>query len=371
MGKLSLVLAVKEGDYIERLADYIRHSSFGESWQLTAFTNPAALRSFVRGGYSIDLLAAQPDMLAELGELPGPIPSAALVGRLGGSGSQPEVLQFQPLPQLLQAFTSVHAASGQAVYRPILNRHETAVLAIYSASGGVGKTTLALQIAQQASIAGAGVFYLNLEQWNAASFVDGEGGRDDFARLLYSLQSEPEKGPATVKAIRRKHPALGIDGISPSGNPDERLSLGAEQVKQLLNAIAGTGEYGCIVVDLDTRLDAMHAGVFGASHSILWLLSPDEASLRKNGLALKYGEQKYGAAFEEQKPKFCFVQIGGAGHERILYEEIEARDVTVLPYVEEWASGGSLSGLGAMAPHYRGAVESLSRKLGILRGTGA
>ncbi|MBO7747747.1 hypothetical protein I8J29_26510 [Paenibacillus sp. MWE-103] len=364
MSKRHLIVAVKEGEYVERFADYLRDSAFGESWQLTAFTNPAALRGFIRGGYAIDLLAAQPDMLGELGELPADLPVAALVEYLGQSRHGQEVLQFQPLPQLLQAFAALYAAGGNRLPKAVREGKEPSVVAVYSASGGTGKTTLAMQAAKQAGILGVPSFYLNLEQWNASWPADGGGG-EDLAKLLYALQSDSGQAASAVAALRRRHPSLGLDMIAASDNPDERLSLGAEQAKRLIAAIAGTGEYGCIAVDLDCRLDALHAGVFEACDAVLWLMTPDAVSLRKNELALDYGERKFGDAFASQRPKFRFVQVGGSSREPAVYGGRNLRIDAVLPYVEEWASGGHLSGTGVMAPHYRGAVETLIRRLGI------
>ncbi|NBD27668.1 P-loop NTPase family protein [Paenibacillus glycinis] len=365
MGKRNLIVAVKESEYVERLADYIRHAAFGESWQLTAFTNPAALRGFVRGGYPVDLLAAQPAMLDELGELPDHLAVAALVEYRGQSRFEAEIMQFQPLPLLLQAFTAHFAASGHTLPRPATRGKGPAVIAVYSASGGTGKTTLALQLAQQAGISGIPAFYLNLEQWNASLSTDGGGGGGDFAKLLYTLQSEPDQGASAVAALRKRHPTLGMDSIAPCDNPEERLTLGAEHAKSLLAAIADTGDYGCVAVDLDTRLDALHIGIFETCDVAVWLMTPDAASLKKNELALQYGERKYGTAFGEQRSKFRFVQVGGSPSEPAVYGGGNIRVDMVLPRVEEWASGGPLSGTGEMAPHYRGAVESLLRKLGI------
>ena len=156
-----------------------------------------------------------------------------------------------------------------------------------------------------------------------------------------------------------------MDSIAPCDNPEERLTLGAEHAKSLLAAIADTGDYGCVAVDLDTRLDALHIGIFEACDAAVWLMTPDAASLRKNELALQYGERKYGTAFGEQRSKFRFVQVGGSPHEPAVYGGGGTSGWTRVLHVEEWTSGGHLSGTGAMAPHYRGAVESLLRKLGI------
>lgn len=381
MGKKSLVVAVKESEYVERLADYIRHSAFGENWQLTAFTNPAALRGFVRGGYAIDLIVAQPGMLEELGELAEEVPTVAFVSILGQTGFESEVLQFQPLPQLLQAFLAAYAERGKQLPRPRAREEGPTVVSLFSASGGTGKTTLAMQLARQADIAGAKSFYLNLEQWHGFGEEDGgarradesggnevvradSGNGDDFAQLLYALQSS-EQGASSVLARRKRHPEWGMDWIAPSGNPDERLSLSAEGAKKLIAAIADTGDYGCIVVDLDSRLDDVHAGIFAISNAVLWLTTPDAASMRKNRMALAYGKRKYGALWSGRESEFVFVQVGGSPGEWQRRDERMQRADVVLPYVEEWACGGRAGDTGAAAPRYRGAVESLVRQLGM------
>ncbi|QHW33211.1 hypothetical protein GZH47_22105 [Paenibacillus rhizovicinus] len=368
MNKRNLIAAVNDSDYIERLAEYIRHSSFGENWQLTAFTNAAALRGFIRSGYAIDLLAAQPAMLGELGDLPEDLTTAAFVDYYGQSKYEKELLQFQPLPQLLQAITSLYAAEGNQLPKPALRGKGPVVVTVYSASGGTGKTTLALQLARHADIAGLRSFYLNLEQWNASLPLssDGSAGGDDFSKLLYAIQSDSDQGVSAVLAYRKRYPAYSLDAFVPCNNPDERLALGTDQAKKLIAAIAAAGNYGLIVVDLDSRMDAMHAAVFEESDAILWLTTPDIASFRKNELAISFADRKFGPEFKAQKPKFRFVQVGGALNDRTLTDGKQARMDAVLPFVEEWAGGEYLSGTGAMVPQYRGAVDALLRRLGIL-----
>lgn len=384
MTKRNLIVAVNESDYIERLAEYIRHTSFGGSWQLTAFTNAAALRSFIRSGYPVDMLVAQPAMLDELGDLPGHPPTAAIVEHYGQSREERELLQYQPLPQLLQAMTSLYAAGGKQLMKPAVHGKGPAVVAVYSASGGTGKTTLSMHLAKHAGIAGLHSFYLNLEQWNVSLLADGMPGDEDFARLLYAMQSGADNGAAAVLANRKRYPSYSLDALAPSNNPDERLSLGADLAKKLIGAITAAGEYGLVIVDLDTRMDDMHVGAFEACDAVLWLTTPNAASRRKNELAAGYAERKFGAAFTGQQRKFRFVQIGGTMNESAFADgggrsdgspgfggggEIDERAVrpdAVLPFVAEWACGDSTSGTGAMAPHYRGAVDALMRKLGIL-----
>ncbi|SFS47320.1 AAA family ATPase [Paenibacillus sp. BC26] len=378
MSKRNLLVAVQESSYIERLGDFIRQSSFGSGWQLTAFTNPAALRSYMRGGYAVDLLVAQPSLLDELGELAESVLSAALVGQVGLSRHKHQVLQYQPLPQLLQSFAAIYASTERHAVK-LTDEGEgelggesagggASIISVYSPAGGIGKTTLALQLARQAAACGARVFYLNLEQWNAAPLWDSRDGREDFSNLLYTLQAAPDKAAAQIVALRKRHSWLGVDFIVPCENTEERLSITVEHAKRLLGAVKATGEYDMIVVDLDSRLDAAHFGVFQASRHVLWLLNHDPSSLRKTELAMQYGEQKMGPSFEASKAKFRFIRLKPLGGSETEWHsgKIASLSLTAsVPFVKEWAAFGQQGVAGWFdAPQYRGAIETLLGKLG-------
>ncbi|QYR20677.1 hypothetical protein KZ483_23275 [Paenibacillus sp. sptzw28] len=356
MNKRNLILAVKEAEYIARLAEYIRHSPFGDDWQLTAFTNPAALRHYLRAGYGADLIAAQPVILGEIGDAGSGIPTAVLVTRSGQYTEHPEVHQFQPLPQLLQAFSAVYAASGEYSGEKPGERTAAPVIAVYSAAGGIGKTTLSIQLAQQAGVRGARVFYLNLEQWNATALWFGDDGPDDFAHMLYTLQAQPDKATARLSELRKRHPTLKIDFFAPGGNADEQLTISPGQVQLLLGIIAGSGQYDLVVVDLDSRLEPLQHAVMEASEHILWLVADDAVTRSKTGLALQYGERKWGPDFSRQKRKFLFVDARAS---RLDTDKVlEVQLAGSLPFVAEWANGRQ-SVDRSIPPAYRGAVDAL------------
>jgi len=363
VNKRNLIIAVREAEYIERLADYIRHSPFGEGWQLTAFTNPAALRHFIRGGYAVDLIAAQPHMLEELGELPGDVPFTVLVGRRGQYPKAAEVLQYQPLPQLLQALSAVHAASGVSAGHT--EGADAPVIAVYSAAGGIGKTMLSLQLARQAGVRGMRVFYLNLEQWNATSLWLGDEGPEDFPQMLYTLQAQPDKSSLRLSELCKRHPTLQMDYFAPGGNADELLSLSASQTGKLIRTIAGAGQYDLVLIDLDSRFEELHHAVLQMADHTLWLVSGEGGVLRKTQLALQYGEQKWGNDFLVCRRKFKFIDARSGNTDSLCEETLKLRLAGSLPFMPDWVGGyNPLEGGGS--PEYRGAVDSLLARLAIL-----
>ncbi|WP_274649189.1 AAA family ATPase [Paenibacillus humicola] len=357
MSKQQFVIAVKEADYIERLGEYIRHSPFGEQWQMTAFTNRTAFRHFIRAGYPIHFIAAQSHMLEELEDRDLGVPTAALVMRTGECPGRPEILQYQPLPRLLQAVSAVCAAAG---VRPEggVSGGKAAVAAVYSASGGIGKTTLALHLSQLAGVRGMRVFYLNLEPWNATSLWFGDEASDDLPYMLYTLQTQPDKSALRLTELRRRHPAMGLDYFAPCGNPDELLELSPDNARLLIDTIAGSGQYDLVVADTGWGLNRLHVEVLLAADYPLWLVGRDEVSRRKTEAALRYAERKWGRSFEEAKRRFRFLLAGEGSRASGFDERLKIRFDGEIPFVEEWRRAGEPFGAQGSAA-YRTAAEAL------------
>lgn len=292
-----LAIAVKEQDYVKRLADYVRDSPFSEQWQLTAFTHAEAFIQFLKSGYPVHGIAAQPCMLEAAAEvLPEGVPVAALVAAPGQFSQYNELLQFQALPGLLQGMAFLMAPTSQQAARD----HIVQVITVYSASGGVGKTTLARQLIQTASSNGQRVFYLNLERWNAMDTWLEAGavlGDEGLSQLLYTLQSHPDKVSDWLARHCKRHSLLRADYILPCSNSEDRMTLQASDAVAIIQMIKKTGQYDLIVIDLDEGLDELHLSVLEQSRHIIWLVTEDPAIQRKSQLAFQYGMQRFGERF--------------------------------------------------------------------------
>ncbi|MDQ0060956.1 hypothetical protein [Paenibacillus harenae] len=313
MKRYQLAVAAKEQEYVRRLAEYIRESPFGQQWQLIAFTNAKALGEHVEKGYTIDLLASQPGLYAELraermvaAEQLDRILTVALVLKRGESnGQQQELLQYQPLPSLLQGLLDIYAASAghSSSAAAVLAPEEGAkVVTVYSSSGGTGKTALALHLTNAAGSQHCRTFYLNLERWHSAGVWLGNthyaGAEEGLSELLYELKSQPEHAGQWLSEHRKRHSLLKGDFLSACTNTEDRITLGADDAARLLALIKKSGQYDLIIVDLDDGMDELHMTLLESSDQILWLVSDDEGILAKQRLAYRYGEQKWGARFQ-------------------------------------------------------------------------
>lgn len=365
MSKLELIVAVKEADYARRLADYIRDHAFGESWRLTVFTNPQALRQYLKGGYPADLVAAQAEMLAEAGDCRPEAPVARLVP--GPARAEGEVAQYQPLPSLLMSLQAVYASGGGIPADSGGSRRGgAAVTAIFDAAGGLGKTTLALHLARQAGLRGDRVFYLNLEQWNATGALLGEDSGTAMADMLYLLHTQPENAASKLAGHRKHSVMMKADYFPPAVNPEERMAMGGEEAAKLIGLLAGSGEYDLIIADMDSKLDPVALAVFERSDAILWLLSPSVTAYRKTELALEYARRKWARPFRETERKISFVlnRCPSVSSEEPQAEAPPFKKLAArLPEVGEW-NGAPQPDIWSAPPRYRGAVEQLLEALG-------
>jgi cellulose biosynthesis protein BcsQ len=350
-----VILAIRQHEYTAKLAQYLREEE--PAWAVSAFTHEEALRRELQSNRVFDVLIAERGMLLELSEFSARIgKTIALVEDIGtGGGDLLQTLQYQPLPGLLAYIRSV-------LVGPVsLSPSGCRVLTVFSASGGLGKTTVALNLIRQAGERGFRTFYLNLETLNATALLFGKGEPDSLSRLLYSLQAHPEIWVEQFGSLCRHHPQLRTDFLDAPDHPGERLALTPELLGSLLEGLRTTGRYDLIIVDPDSGAGAWHIKLLDLSDQVVWLTVDDMQALAKAGQLLRYWQGQLNAKLE----KVLFVLNRAR-------QEAAARQWTlpggspaaILPYIPEWKAVDQLGRLLG-SPAFSGAIELLSDHLNL------
>lgn len=354
-----VVIAVGEKEYAAKLAEFVREQEPG--WDVAAFTYAAALRmELLEGNRSIDLLIGEPWIMREAGaSCERARKTLALVEHSGAGGSDgwTEVNKYQPLPMLLTAMRG--AVAGQ----PGETADGCRIVTVFSASGGTGKTTLALNLLRQAGERGLRTFYLNLEALNATSILFGQGEPDSLSRLLYGLQVHPEQWEALFCRLCRHQPYLRTDYIDAPEHPGERLAMTSDILSELIGRIRSSGRYDLIVVDPDQGADDWHRGLLLLSDRVVWLAIDDMQGLKKADKLLRYWREQPGS--ETLADKLMFVMNKAQGQRPINRWSLPGDEPAMsLPYVPQWKTvdqPGRLLG----APAFCGAVDELLELLDI------
>jgi MinD-like ATPase involved in chromosome partitioning or flagellar assembly len=265
------------------------------------------------------------------------------------NGHWMEILQYQSLPALLYAIRKAMGMEGPG------SSEGCQVWTVFSASGGVGKTTVGLNLVRQATDRGLRVFYLNLEELNATSLLFGKGEPDGLSRLMYALQARPEQWEELAAELCRHQPQLRTDYIDAPEHPGERLAMTPELTAELIGKLRDSRRYDLIVIDPDSGASAWHRGLLDTSDKLIWLTIDDAQNLLKAEKLLRYWKE----ALKEKAYKLKFVMNKGNGGRLVNRWALPGTSPAfVLPYIAQWKTVDQPGRLLA-SPVFSGAIAEL------------
>lgn len=307
-----LVLASRDELYIELFLHYVHNSEFDRNLVVTAFSLEAAFHKYMESsGESVDAVLCEEAFLEQgMMDKRQRIIWMCLNEGSGANFAGYQVFKYQPLHELLSKVLE-QIQSTKEVRLPDIGR--AMVIGVYSAVGGCGKTTVALNLAKQLAAEGRKVFYLNLE-----TFVSGilfaeqelpEGRGAGMARLLYDLKAaadrkEPMRQPISTYTLR--HPLFHGDLLGPVDNINELLEMESHDTKELIDYIAGSGVYDVVIVDGDSYINPRTEGVLENANKVVWLVTDDGEVMRKTGTALAYLERHHPSLYHSMMNKVIF-----------------------------------------------------------------
>ncbi|RKP53810.1 hypothetical protein D7Z26_10440 [Cohnella endophytica] len=351
-----VILAVPQREYAAKLAEFLRGEE--PNWDIAVYTHGSALRREIQDNRDADLLIGVPELLRESimpGDKTGKV--IALVEEKGDDTQEEwqEVAQFQPLPAIL---SSIRKAMSMGTAPSI--RSGGHVLTVFSASGGTGKTTVALNAIRQAGERGLRTFYFNLEALNATSLLFGRGEPDSLSRLLYAMQAHSDQLEPALEQLCRHQPQLRTDFLDAPEHPGERLAMSTEALAELLGHLRRSGRYDLIVVDPDSGAGDWHRELMLLSDSIVWLTLDDAQSLLKNEKLLRYWHRHN----ENWLDKCIFVWNKAYGDGLVNRWPLPGGKPTArLPYIPQWKTVDQ-PGKYMSAPVFSGAIERLLQEIG-------
>jgi hypothetical protein len=320
-----IVIATPNRNYAAALAAYLRETE--PDWETSAFTHEAALRLRLQEPAGIDALIGDPALFPQDAALLKKARRvSALVETAGqAEGLWPELQVYQPLPQVAIAIRGLLADAVPA------SSAICQMVTLFSASGGAGKTTTALNLARLAGERGIRTLYLNLEPMNATAALLGAGEPDNLSRLMYVLHTEPDSLARQLERFVRHQADLRADMVDAPDHPDERQSMTPDTLELLVSGIRHSGRYELIVVDPDSGSGPLHAKLLDLSDRIGWLVTDDWQCRIKTDKLIRCWRD----AWPDWEAKVAFLRNkypGGPASRWTLPVPVQVN----LPYVPQW-----------------------------------
>lgn len=372
MISMKVVLAVGSREYIEPLLNYVHGSEFAKRMNVTAFSQPEAFLQYMTeetGSRRPDVIVGEEIFLRRWTEREASgIPCLLLnEGGLVNTQAYGQSLQkYQPLSELLDSI--LEASRQQAIaYGMGRNREATLIVGIVSASGGLGKTTAALNIAKQLGSQGHSVFYLNLETVDSSSLFtsirETPTGSEGLSRLLYDMKADKVGQPewsVTSYCVRQNE--FKADTFQPLDNRKELMDMTRVEAADLIRLIAEHGQYDVVVVDGESGACERSQAVLDVSDELIWLLADDLVSMLKCRLWMDILEASSPETFEELigKTRFIVNRYMGTMVNQPPQDYVQIDGI--LPYIPSWKQMDRQE-LLLTAPIYQRAIGKLCTRL--------
>jgi MinD-like ATPase involved in chromosome partitioning or flagellar assembly len=365
LGGDMMLLVILDSDtaFIDMLSSYIRTTELAERFTVKSFTSREQGVAFLeRTRENCILLIHQSFFPLPKEVFRHPIGCTLLLSDTIADSDgleYPVLFKFQPLNQLM---TQVIGHYNDASYAPLRGKNRTEVLAIYSATGGTGKTVLSLNMAKQAALAGQNVFYFNLEMFNSASLILHSSGKEAFAQLLYYAKTNPKQLSAKIGQLASYHHELAFHFLDPLTNMKEFNEMSADDVKTIIDALVSVGIYHRIIVDLESSLHPRIIAALEKCDRLYWLVLDDPQQIYKT--------------LSMVKQLCCLDGINGTDilnkSGMILNKHTEQwlnplnhlglRRAGVLPYIPQWKSYGHMEQLLRSVPFQEQVMKLLKEE---------
>lgn len=354
LAKMSLVLLDEDRYFGEMVSAYIRSSEYGDRFAIRVFTSAEQGTHFIEH--------TQEPIIVMVHESLMPLSDAVYQLKPGCTvmiSDQPmttDVLEYpvlckyQPLDRLLAEITSHY--NVYCATQPLTGRKGTRVTALYSATGGMGKTVTAFHLARQLAMQGQRILCLCLEFLPSRAWY-AETDREAFSRLLYYAKTNPKQIPGKLGMCRRKHPQWKFDYIPPLPSGSELLEMGGQESAALLDGLVDTAEYDRIVIDLDASPLSCIVGALQRCDELLWLVTDDAVQLAKTRELLDHLKHTEEGAPIDWQRKARFVHNKSTGRTVNSFAAYGIHVTDRLPYVPEWKSVTGVDSLysSAFAEH--------------------
>jgi pilus assembly protein CpaE len=153
------------------------------------------------------------------------------------------------------------------------------MLGVFNAKGGVGKTTIAVNLA--AALVAMGRSVLLVDADTVTGHIASSLGLEQVRTLVDSLSDTSEAGPGatpeTLEELVAAH-SSGLKVLVLSSSPLKTARLVPEMVADAIDRARSS--FDIIVVDLHPDYDALNRAMFGRADRILVPVTPDVPALR-------------------------------------------------------------------------------------------
>lgn len=274
MNKRKLIIYDKDEKYAGNLMEYLSNIK-DFPYDISVYSKQEALTEYA-GHVKIDLLLASESAYADIKQS---VEAESVMilnesGNLTWSDLQ-NIRKYQSAENIVQEIMNYYIEVAKVVPAKMTVCENVKIIGFFSPVGRCSQTTMGLTLGQIMSEKYA-TLYLNFESLSGFPYMLGYGMGKDISDLLYYLETAPEKFELNFQRCIRKLDCL--DYILPMKAMHQLLLVKAEMWQRLINAIASSGRYKVIILDLSEGIQGLFEILRMCTH--IYTLTKDDKIAR-------------------------------------------------------------------------------------------
>lgn len=182
-----------------------------------------------------------------------------------------------------EIYNQILAASSGSIKTETQKTKETIVVLVYSPSGGVGKTTLALGMCSCFAQSYKRVLYVNAERIN--TFQHWMNNKTTIPNNIYAELTTG--GSDLFNRIKHVVRTEKFDYIPPFGVAISSLNMDFSIYEDIIKSVKLTKEYDVIVVDTDSVFDPAKASLITQANKVLLVLEQSKSAVCAMNMLMK------------------------------------------------------------------------------------
>jgi len=263
--KIQLIIAVNDSDYVDHLSRELT-DHYAEVFEITVCSSPERIRELTeRKRFDVAMFDAELAELAVMSSVKLPLMVWDGVSAISNEMGLDIIGKYQRVSRIsadvLERYTRIVEGSWS------FSSGRAHVTAVWSPSGGSGKTTAALAFCARKVAQGMRPVYLDLQPFSAADIYFPAGGRS-----ISALFEQLDSAELLAQGIRQEDHSSGIFYFGKPDNYDDINILNREDIEQLISCCARSTDE--LVIDLGSSYDSRIRQIMELADTVMIVLDP-------------------------------------------------------------------------------------------------
>lgn len=282
-------MAIVDSDdrYIKGVSNYF-NNNYSEKFTISCFSSEEYVLEFMKSGKIIDILLINKDIystkIKEYNSKATIILSDSNVG--DDCEGIPIINKYTPGASLYDIIIKAYAAQSPELLDKISNNSDGKIITVYSPVGGVGKTTLAINLAKALVERGSEVLYLNLEDVQSTMLYFESNNEKSFSDFIYCVKQRKKTIKGDFIDYSSKDDNKGVYFFKSTDSILDIEDIDKDDMKFLLESIIELKMFNYIIIDTSSKYNSQYRVLLNSSDEIIVPFCKDDTSKIKLELFL-------------------------------------------------------------------------------------